>query len=721
MDRPTSLATACHWRLLLVALTVLGLRGSPWLASVAAAQTSPAGEHTQVIAQGVAELPAPEVSWQALFFSAGLLDPTGTINADGQSLRSPGFLVATDGPFITVDPEGGVLHRLNPGEAAFTPGAARVNPLSETTDLVPFIAITLAATSGPRSASGIPFYAGEAFAVEPSVRDFDLVRGVLDPGESTALDGGELPAFFLTLEGQIELATPEGDSAVLEADQAITYAGQITITNVGSSRATFVSAIVGEEVAASVAGARPAAAPRSAPSRTTAAPPPRPRVVVNAAPRPAAPKPAPVARHGSFVLDVLTCPVPVNPGDPDLGECGAYSPPGGAVAALSLSLSGGSSIVQPTSSQGSTVTWANLPPGTYTLNQNASSQGFHSVRLGDQVLVCCQAGALSVNIDTSRGDVSRTLVLYFELDGERGPDGAVDTDGDGLGDEREARLGTDPNEADSDGDGLSDYEEIEIHQTIPLLADMDGDGIDDGDEVNQGTDPADANDPGDPEPTEDLDSDGDGLTDANEATYGTDPLNPDSDGDGRSDDDEVSSLRPSNPLVTDTDGDGLSDGDEANLLGTDPTYPDPDNDGYSDAEEVAAGTDPFDPLSNPAGPGPASVDSDADGLSDAREAELGTDPLNADTDVDGLSDGTELHFGFDPLVPNPSDAAPAVEPAALVEPEIVVDPVPAVAGETETALETAPAVDPLTTDSDGDGVPDGAELDAGTDPFTADV
>jgi hypothetical protein len=65
---------------------------------------------------------------------------------------------------------------------------------------------------------------------------------------------------------------------------------------------------------------------------------------------------------------------------------------------------------------------------------------------------------------------------------------AVDTDGDGLSDEEEAAIGTDPTNPDTDGDGLSDGVEVALG-TDPLDPDTDGDGIDDGTEVLQMTDP----------------------------------------------------------------------------------------------------------------------------------------------------------------------------------------------------------------------------------------
>ena len=91
-----------------------------------------------------------------------------------------------------------------------------------------------------------------------------------------------------------------------------------------------------------------------------------------------------------------------------------------------------------------------------------------------------------------------------------------DTDGDGLTDEDEAALGTDPLNKDFDIDGLLDGREVNQIGIDPLNDDSDGDGLKDGAEVDQyGTSPLSA------------DTDGDGATDGDEVfTYGTNPLDP---------------------------------------------------------------------------------------------------------------------------------------------------------------------------------------------------
>lgn len=77
-----------------------------------------------------------------------------------------------------------------------------------------------------------------------------------------------------------------------------------------------------------------------------------------------------------------------------------------------------------------------------------------------------------------------------------GRDSGSDSDGDGLDDEGEAGIGTDPGNPDTDGDGLSDGDEYRTYGTDPLLDDTDGDGREDGDEIADQTDPLDAADHG---------------------------------------------------------------------------------------------------------------------------------------------------------------------------------------------------------------------------------
>ncbi|MEZ7516057.1 Ig-like domain-containing protein, partial [Flavobacterium frigidarium] len=100
-----------------------------------------------------------------------------------------------------------------------------------------------------------------------------------------------------------------------------------------------------------------------------------------------------------------------------------------------------------------------------------------------------------------------------------------------------------------------------------------------------------------------------------------------------------------------------------------------DNDGLINQEEDILGTDPLIP------------DTDNDGLTDGEEVTLGTDPLNPDTDGDGVIDGTEVDDNTNPL-----DGCDSIEEHVTVKQSINF----------------------LTTDCDGDGLPNGEEI--GVDP-----
>ncbi|MFW0862140.1 MAG: hypothetical protein ACKKL6_00985 [Candidatus Komeilibacteria bacterium] len=66
----------------------------------------------------------------------------------------------------------------------------------------------------------------------------------------------------------------------------------------------------------------------------------------------------------------------------------------------------------------------------------------------------------------------------------------VDDDGDGITNEQELAIGTDPFNPDSDNDGLFDKEEVVTYGTDPLNEDSDGDGYLDGAEVKAGYNPS---------------------------------------------------------------------------------------------------------------------------------------------------------------------------------------------------------------------------------------
>jgi gliding motility-associated-like protein len=210
---------------------------------------------------------------------------------------------------------------------------------------------------------------------------------------------------------------------------------------------------------------------------------------------------------------------------------------------------------------------------------------------------------------------------------------------------------------DCDFDGLTNQQETTLGSD-PFNPDTDGDGVLDGTEVVDGTNPT--------NPCEfelgnqtviattswlALDCDNDGLTNQQEIANGTDPLNPDSDGDGVLDGTEVANnTNPIDPCAfifanqtvsttsfwnnLDCDNDGITNQDEVES-GIDPTNPDTDGDGVKDDKEVSDGTDPNDPCdylitSQTIAPSSAwnALDCDSDGVSNGEELDGGSNPLN---------------------------------------------------------------------------------------------
>lgn len=106
-------------------------------------------------------------------------------------------------------------------------------------------------------------------------------------------------------------------------------------------------------------------------------------------------------------------------------------------------------------------------------------------------------------VDTVKGEIYYQYTIDIPLD----------SDEDGLNDDYEREIGTDPNNPDTDGDGLTDYEE-DLIGTDPTVPDTDEDGLTDWEEEVIDTDPL------------NPDTDGDGVDDSEEYEHDSDPLDP---------------------------------------------------------------------------------------------------------------------------------------------------------------------------------------------------
>ncbi len=377
----------------------------------------------------------------------------------------------------------------------------------------------------------------------------------------------------------------------------------------------------------------------------------------------------------------------------------------------------------------------------------------------DSATTCQPGGVIACPVTTAPGALPELCndALDSDCDGLLGNGCANDSDGDGLLDDDEIAIGTDPLDADSDDDGVSDGQEPQLDEDSDgdglinaLDPDSDNDGLYDGTELGYacdgpGTDAllghciadadqgatttnpldADSDDGGVEDGQEDLngngvvdigetnpnagngaddvplDSDGDGLTDAFENAIGSDPLDADSDDDGLLDGAEPNPADDTdgdgfiNVLDPDSDDDGLFDGTETGNPCVDPPTDPAAASCIADGDAGATTTSPLDPDTDDGGVIDGDEDLDHDGVVDADE----TNPVlgngdDDDSDGDGLSDVEEVAIGSDPLDADSDDDG-------------VIDGDEPDFGEDTDDDGIINALDP---DSDDDGLFDGTEL-----------
>jgi hypothetical protein len=637
---------------------------------------SPASGHAQVIAQGVATLPG-EAAWRVVFHS---IDPGGAAEL---SAGGPGFVLVDTGGVVVE--EGGRSALLAPAEAAFHASpTSRLIPVGErptgvfAIDLVPPDAVDDAG-------DGIPVFAGDPFPAPSPTRDVDLVRDLLEPGESTTVIGNESPVLVLVTLGAVRAEATDGSAASLRVGEAATFSGDVVLTAEGQVPSTVIAAVIGREAPGATVAATPGATP----------------------------VPASV---GSVQVMVYACPPLVEPDQASPGRC-LRDP---EAVALELAMDDGAVLrdVGPSTERQGLPTWVGLAGGDYVLRATEFKEGFARFLVrglegiggsGDEGFGADGSAGYLIPIAPDTADYA--LEVYVVAAGEAAspaPEVAepeptenasvilIETPVPGREPSptptraatvtprpapivtatprttesaiisstavARARLGTVEIRILGCAESIDTFDPADCAQAVGgfdvRLISEDGEILeladatvgDDGSvtwqnvplgtylfqqpELLPGTATYYA-------PDLPLADNGNGYVltiDADEPVASVDIFNlPVS---------AAAAVAPGttgNPALLDSDADGIPDADETAIYGTDPGNADSDFDGVADGAELAAGTNPL--LADSA----AVVDTDGDGLLDGDELAFGTDLGIADSDGDGWLDGDEVSIGTDPL------------------------------------------------------------------------
>lgn len=207
---------------------------------------SPATGRAQVVAQGVAPLPAADLAWRVVLDTAELAE-----DAEVQD-RALGFAVADRSAIVVDDAASGGQTRLAAGESLFVAGGARQRRSTPGPAPAPYYRIGLVPAAEAADADGDRLVlAGDPFAA-PAGRafDLDLVRDVLEPGQETRLQVANAPILVLATAGTVEVAAGGEAPVRLAAGQAQSFAGELFVAAEEPRQAAFVAAIVGPEVPA---------------------------------------------------------------------------------------------------------------------------------------------------------------------------------------------------------------------------------------------------------------------------------------------------------------------------------------------------------------------------------------------------------------------------------------------------------------------------------------
>ncbi|HKG26494.1 MAG TPA: hypothetical protein VKB09_12660, partial [Thermomicrobiales bacterium] len=234
------------WWWVVIALVILTPLGVAAARQLAPSGGSPATGSAQVVTQGIATLSDRQMAWR-------LVERTALPRTQAKATRRAlGFIYASDEPILLTNAvPGGTedVARLAPGESFHVKEGTRQIRASLGDQSVKYLSLELVpADEVDEIGSGTLHYKSDPFTPPTGERDLDLVRNVLELGETaTVPDTGESTVILAT-DGAIDILPDGGRPRTLQAGESGMFdAGQIEIEavepTVGGAKAVPVAAM----------------------------------------------------------------------------------------------------------------------------------------------------------------------------------------------------------------------------------------------------------------------------------------------------------------------------------------------------------------------------------------------------------------------------------------------------------------------------------------------
>lgn len=227
----------------------------------------PSAPHAQVIAHGLAILPAAPVVWRVREIT-----PPPPSEAEGE----------TGGFSFTLQRAGGAVIRndvtdkralLEPGQAFFMSADDPYTRRAEGRESTSWVFEMVPPGASTQTSDGdVVFTSGTMDVLPQGVYDVEMIRDVLLTDEEAVLPAHTGPALIMVTDGALDAATDGDAPATLNAEDGLLTPDTPTLRNIDDQPAVYVALIIGNSVQADNAPARtPVARGTAAPAPAQAA------------------------------------------------------------------------------------------------------------------------------------------------------------------------------------------------------------------------------------------------------------------------------------------------------------------------------------------------------------------------------------------------------------------------------------------------------------------